>query len=578
MLALEKAHLKQGICLDLSREEFLDYSSIASLIKNTSFLETLLLPKIKNEKVEEILSILNEATIENTTLTNIRFNSFPLEHLSNEAALIYKKIQSRLARNKKRVFAIHGGGYIGLGLMADIISQSPFEYNIVATSSDKFINLLINCNHQFRIQHDASKESQTTCVNNVTMVYSRNHKNIHDLYIQSNIMAICLTEEGLLQSANIIAQGLIARYETDQAGLKIFILMNKPDCADFTRHVVYTAMLEQTNNPEYCEKVLKSIHFLPSMVDRIVNKIDTEILLQQLKSQLRKNYLHSNHAKPLQLFDVKKSINQQVNEIFSSPKKLLKAVKQFGLQINLFNAELSFVLYVPDGVPEVSRFPAIKAVKNLDQYIFLKNKFINGPHAILAWLGGLMGYQTVAAASRDPMILHFIQGMMKHEIAPILRAEYPEIKNSQLEFLKSTFFKHCRNIKDDPIIRVGRDPLRKLIRGGCIMGIIELYQKHKMTMPLLGLKRGIASGILYAVKAIDPSNSEGKILKEIFDKSQDYTDLLCYHGAYGNGNYPGMDKKQDHLLIQGILHQIKLLDKLTNENYQSPLRNRSSGN
>ncbi len=57
--------------------------------------------------------------------------------------------QKRLTNNKKRIFAIHGGGNIGLGLMADVISQSPLEYEVIATSNDIFLTTLINSKNQF---------------------------------------------------------------------------------------------------------------------------------------------------------------------------------------------------------------------------------------------------------------------------------------------------------------------------------------------------------------------------------------------------------------------------------------------
>jgi hypothetical protein len=230
---------QQGICLDLSKEEFLDYGSLASLIKKSSFLDTLLLPRLKKDNAKEVLDLLNDVMIQNTTLTNIRLNLSALGgEVPDEIDFVYQQIRSRLLRNKKRIFAIHGGGYIGLGLMADIISQSPFDYNIFATSSDKFTNLLINSIHKFWIQHESSNENNVTCINNIFMVYSRDSQNIIDLYVHSNIIAICLTEEGVLNSAKHIARGLISRYQLDQAGLKIFILMNKTNCAEFVRNEV----------------------------------------------------------------------------------------------------------------------------------------------------------------------------------------------------------------------------------------------------------------------------------------------------------------------------------------------------
>ncbi|MCS5709855.1 mannitol dehydrogenase family protein [Candidatus Berkiella aquae] len=549
--------------MDLSSEVLLDYACVASIIKNTSFLETLILPKLRKESAETILDILNEATIENSTLTDIKLNLSQFGNsLPPKMNTICKKIRSRLERNKKRIFAIHGGGYIGLGLMADIISQSPFEYNIVATSSDKFTNLLINSNHQFWIQHDDGAQNKKTCVNNINMIYSRHSKNIENLYLHANIMAICLTEEGVLASANQIAKGLIERYKHDQAGLKIFVLMNKPDCAKFIKKQVFNAMLQELHDQDYCKRILANIRFIPTMVDRIVSKIDRKLLLQQLKKQI------SNQISLTNCFDRKRSKEQQIDELLSSPLKLIKMIKRKKLQFNLFNAELSFVLYAPNDIPEIPRLPAIKAVKNLDQYISLKNKFINGPHATLAWLGGLMGYDTIASAIKNPYILTYIQEMMKYEIAPILQAEYPDIKQHEFEFLKSTFLKHCKSSTHDPIIRVARDPLRKLIKDGCIRGVLDLHKKHSLKIATPRLEGAIAAGILYAIKQIDPNNSECQKIQNIFNKSNNVMDIICYTGPYGKGSYPGYVYQEDYLLVNRILNKFKQLEIRTDENYQ----------
>lgn len=551
---------QQGICLDLSKEEFLDYGSLASLIKKSSFLDTLLLPRLKKDNAKEVLDLLNEVTIENTTLTNIRLNLLAFGgEVPDEIDFVYQQIRSRLLRNKKRIFAIHGGGYIGLGLMADIISQSPFDYNIFATSSDKFTNLLINSIHKFWIQHESSHENNVTCINNISMVYSRDSQNIIDLYVHSNIIAICLTEEGVLNSAKHIARGLISRYQLDQAGLKIFVLMNKTNCAEFVRNEVAKEILAQTNSPIFVDKVLASIQFIPTMVDRIVNKIDTQTLLNQIRAQL---YKYKNLLKKQNIINSTKDIHEQFDTILNSPRKLIKVIKEFDLQINLFNAELSFVLYVPHGLPEVSRFPAITAVKNLDQFIMLKNKYINGPHAVLAWLGGLMGYRTIAQASQNSMIMSIIENMMRLEIAPILQAENPSISKRQLAYLKSTFINHCKKSKKDSILRVGRDPLRKTIQNGCIMGVINICKNLDLKISTHHLELGIAAGILYAINDIDPVNLECQKIKEIFNQSNSYKDILCYKGTYGNGNYPGLDEVNDKIIIQNILYQIKVLKGL----------------
>jgi mannitol-1-phosphate/altronate dehydrogenase len=47
----------------------------------------------------------------------------------------------------------------------------------------------------------------------------------------------------------------------------------------------------------------------------------------------------------------------------------------------------------------------MKKAQHLTQIEAVKHKFINGPHAILAWLGMLLGYKTIAECAQNPMLV-----------------------------------------------------------------------------------------------------------------------------------------------------------------------------
>ena len=232
------------------------------------------------------------------------------------------------------------------------------------------------------------------------------------------------------------------------------------------------------------------------------------------------------------------------------------------MQFNLFTAERDFSLCVSDKFQEASHFPDLKKVDNLNQFAEVKNKYINGPHCMLAWIGGLMGCRTIGEAINNPSILCFIDDLMEFEIGPILKIEYPNITNNDLKLLKDSFIKRCKASSEDPVMRVGRDPLRKLNSSDRVRGIIELKQKHGLKIATPELERGIAAGILYAVKKVDPTNDECKKIHEIYRKSGSYQAILCYKGPYGEGTYPGLDPHRDRALINNILNRITSFEKV----------------
>lgn len=467
-----------------------------------------------------------------------------------------------LRKNKKKIFGIHGGGNIGLGCMADIVANSLYQYHIVATSSDEFTNNLINSAQQFHLQHHTSQATKPTCIKNITMIYSRKRTNILWLYKHADLLALCVTEKAIANIVSDIAAGLSARYESEGTSLKILILMNRSDCDKLVQSEITKALNKLTRDTNYTKKILSSVQFIPTVADRIVSKIDKKNILNQLKNQLVSLDQQTINKFP-NLFDLKKSLQEQIETILINPNKLNAAIRNLNLQFHLFNAEYHFLLYVPENFHEFNRLPNVKLVKNLKEFAEIKNKYINGPHAMLAWMGGLMGCKTIAEAINNPSMLWFISNLMEKEIGPILKAEYPTITVNELNILKNLFIRRCKGSLVDPIIRVGRDPLRKMDRGGRIRGIIELRQKHNLKIPTPELEKGIAAGVLYAINKIDPNNEECQKIREIYHQSNSYREVLCYKGPYGNGIYGGLDLDKDRPLINKILERIVIFEKMS---------------
>lgn len=450
--------------------------------------------------------------------------------------------------NKELLFAIHGGGNIGLGCMADIISKSPYPYRIIATSRDEFRTNLINLHNCFWLEENANNPQNLTCVKNITMVKPTS-ANISNLYLNADLLAICLTEKALQNSAIDIAQGLLSRYKTRPSELKILILMNKPKCAQFVRTEIYKALLGITYRKTLVDKILESIIFIPTVVDRIVTKNDKKTILMHLQQQL-----------------IAKNISISVENYYSTNHKiLLDIISKHQLKFVLYKAENAFSLFVPQQFSESIQFPGMKKVNQIETFAEIKNKFVNGPHAMLAWMGGLLGCKTIAEAINTPSMNWYIHTLMEQEIAPILKAEYPEIKSTLLSNLKTNFIKRCKMSKHDPIIRVGRDPLRKLKSGGRVRGLIELKQKHNLSIATPELEYGMAAGILYAIKKVDPTNEECRTIREIYKRGS-YKGILCFKGRYGTETYHGLDDKKDQQLINKILKRIALVEKFINFN------------
>lgn len=437
-------------------------------------------------------------------------------------------------KNNTSIFAIHGGGNIGLGLMADIVSHSPKHYKIIATSSNQFTNEIINHSKEFWLKHQTNKQDYSSQISSITMLNSKNPQNIIRLYTKAKMGAICLTEEAIKKEASLIAEGLIMRHKFCKEKLKLLVVMNKQNCDKFVRNEISNALKSQVKNSTDCEQILQNVQFVPTVADRIVSKIADGEVLDQIKNKLN-----------------------SPNKKFLTQKDITKLREEFNHKFYLFNAEKNYSLYVPNYLSEARDLPGTTTVDNLNLFMTVKNKYINGSHAVLAWLGGLMGYTTIAKAIKNPQIRKFISTMMEEEIAPILMAEFSELTEGDLLWLKDTFIERCEMNSTDTIKRVGRDPMRKLNGNGCVRGVLDLKQKNNLNIVTSKLEKGIAAAMLYAIQRIDPHNHECEKMFDIYRTHHSISSVLCYNGPYGNGKYIGLDPIKDREVISNVLYYIQ---------------------
>lgn len=86
---------------------------------------------------------------------------------------------------------------------------------------------------------------------------------------------------------------------------------------------------------------------------------------------------------------------------------------------------------------------------------------LNSGHAILAYLGYISGYNTVLESASDPAILKIVRNAM-YESGEALIREFGFEPSKHYDYIE-TILKRFKNPKlTDEVVRVGREPLRKL--------------------------------------------------------------------------------------------------------------------
>ena len=134
--------------------------------------------------------------------------------------------------------------------------------------------------------------------------------------------------------------------------------------------------------------------------------------------------------------------------------------------------EESFEFLVARGgwVGDVPRIEGVSFVEDLEPFRVRKLWLVNGLHAAVAYLGAHRGYRVIDEAMQDRVIRQIAEGAAA-EAAAALRHRYPAFAREELSTYAGRSLARFRDPRlRDPIVRVARDPLRKLGAGERLCG------------------------------------------------------------------------------------------------------------
>jgi mannitol-1-phosphate 5-dehydrogenase len=138
---------------------------------------------------------------------------------------------------------------------------------------------------------------------------------------------------------------------------------------------------------------------------------------------------------------------------------------------------------------EVATTPAYAARLEEKLYVF------NAAHAICAYLGWLRGHETIADAVEDSMLRPMVVGCLLESRRAVLAA-HPELGDD----LHGPVAEYLRRFGDrelaDPIVRVAREPIRKLGPDDRLLGPAHLIRRATGAIPAY-FALGIAGALLH---------------------------------------------------------------------------------
>lgn len=439
---------------------------------------------------------------------------------------------------------------------------------IIGATRNPLIISLVNSLGKYQIRYES--EAYLQVIPNVQMIDMNDETAMLAMYEKSQIIGLALPESAIRFQAEMIARGLMARYEAGGSDLTILIVMNKVGAAKFVKKHIRTALKNFTTEKDV-KQIISHTNFIETVVNRMVLPVPEEFLLSKLKNDLY--MLHHNvsgifeHIDKLTSFfanypikiesgrNKKKTKNMRdttpasvsISENLSSLSFLSNAISQ--VTAALFISEPDMPLYAASGSGIVEQLRQVVIVQDISSMQTIKNKLSNGTHAIIAWYSKLLQYKTIGQGMGDPRVSELARNIMKHEIKPALLLENQEYAMYINAFI-SSFMVRCRNSFKDSCSRVGRDVMRKLQQDERIIGAIKMARQHGL--PSDGLEFGAACAILSCVVETKSSNSESAKVKNLYEMNHSVSDVLAYDGEYNNGRYNGLDRGADEELIARI--------------------------
>ncbi len=132
-----------------------------------------------------------------------------------------------------------------------------------------------------------------------------------------------------------------------------------------------------------------------------------------------------------------------------------------------------------NGVPELC---GVRGTETFLGHLHEKLYVFNAGHAICAYLGWLRRHQTIAEAAADPVLRPLIAGAML-EARRALLAERLAVGGDLHSRVAAALARFGDHELADPIVRVAREPIRKLAPGDRLLGPAELIRRRSGHVP-----------------------------------------------------------------------------------------------
>lgn len=351
------------------------------------------------------------------------------------------------------MYAVHfGAGNIGRGFIGLLLYQSGYRTTFVDV--DQSLVDTINDKQQYQVKL-ASENSDYLQVKDVDAVNSKTTPEaVKQAILEADIVTTAIGPHVLPYIAELIAQSLQERLMVHRKPLNIIACENMVGAGSFLKDKVFSYI-------EWDKKELfqELFGFPNAAVDRIVP--------------------NQEESQPLEV-----------------------AVEPY----------FEWIVEAPQFKGEKPVIGGMTYVEELQPYIERKLFTVNTGHAVPAYMGYYLGFETIREAMCSPVVQETIQGVL-NETGEALIQTY-NFDRQQHQIYKKTIIERFKNpYISDAVTRVGRNPIRKLGPNDRLIYPAKLYEKKVKEIPQY-LAKLIALTLLYDAKEDEESAQLQNIIIE----------------------------------------------------------------
>jgi mannitol-1-phosphate 5-dehydrogenase len=345
--------------------------------------------------------------------------------------------------------AVHfGAGNIGRGFIGALLTESGY-FVIFVDINKKLINEL-NIHHSYGV-HVLDKKERTEEIHSFSGTSSQTDDISHFIAKpHTRLITTAVGPNNLEKIAPVIAKALKKRRGANAGPLNVIACENMVDQTETLGKYVQSHLSDEEN-----AWLAKNIGFANCSVDRIVPEPS-----------------NSDHENPL-------DVGVEDFSEWVVDKTMLRA-------------------------PIDPPVQGMTLTDSLRAYIERKLFTLNCGHAIAAYLGFVHGLARIDQALANEAIFENVRGALRESSAALVKKHGFDAKEHE-QYVERVLARFVNPKLHDDVVRVGRQPLRKLAKGDRLLGPTMMARQYGL--PIENLARGIAAAFLFDVKD-DPQSVE----------------------------------------------------------------------